>query len=137
MDELRFWIVTYSTGFQIHADTPQPSRVTTRDSDVDGFTFHMQTILGNLVTPSSQHGVRFRRTVSGNNMKPRRPIKRSGNGIQQVQQFSTNGFNISGTIISENIVDFLQRIILIAALGEIICIEFLTGVDIIQKECAF
>ncbi len=137
MYEIGPGIIPYAAGLHLHTDIAQPSGIIVRNPDIGGLPLHMKTILCNSPGFSPKHGVCFRRTVSGNDMKLNVMTDGLGNGMEKIDKIFVDRFNFSRIMIPKNIIDFSQGTGQIPPLGVIANLKSLMGMGIIEGEPAF
>jgi len=134
--EIGFPVIPHSPGFHLSADIPQRFRLATGNTDVDGFSLHMEAVPGDSLAPLAEHGVGLGGTVPGNNMVLRSIAQFVCESIEEVQQVPVDGLYFSGVVISKNIIDFVQGFRMIVAVGIITDVQGFMGMRVIEMEHA-
>jgi hypothetical protein len=84
-----------------------------------------------------QGGIGGRRSVSGNDVKRSRGVELAGQSIENVEHTGVDGFDITGTVISQDVFDFVHRSGSVHTILAIADIQMLAGVSVEKRQVFF
>jgi hypothetical protein len=84
-----------------------------------------------------QGGISGRRSVSGNDVKRSRGVEPAGQSVKNVEHAGVDGFDITGTVISQDVFDSVQRSGSVHTILTIADIQMLAGVSVEKRQVFF
>jgi hypothetical protein len=84
-----------------------------------------------------QGGIGGRRSVSGNDVKRSRGVELAGQSIENVEHAGVDGFNVTGTVISQDVFDSVHRSGSVHTILAIADIQMLAGVSVEKRQVFF
>ena len=138
--EVRTAIVPYSAAMQAQGGVTQLRRGNPGQANIDCFGLHMQAVLGHagVRAARAQKFVAPGRTVAANHIDFTAGIaERRGQIVEQVEKMRIVMMHISGTVIAEKMVEFVQRCGNVLITATVDDIQPLVGVSVIEAEPVF
>jgi len=84
-----------------------------------------------------QSGISGRGSVSGNDVKRSRDVEPAGQRVKNVEHAGVDGLDITGTVISQNVIDSVQRSGSVHTLLTIADIQILACVSVEKRQVFF
>ena len=108
-----------------------------RQAKIDRHALGVKTMGCNPGTFAMQGRIRSRRSVSGNDVKRSWGVEPAGQSVKDVEHAGVDGYDITGTVISQNVFDSVQRSGSVHTILTIAGIQMLAGVSVEKRQVFF
>src|SRR5262245_65953517 len=111
-----------------------------RHPDIDRLTDHMQTVRRDArarATPLPEHGVGFRRSVAGNDVKRLIALQRLSELVQQIEDPGIDWLDLVHPEVTHDVVEFRESLGAVASAGAICRLQPLASVRVEERQRAF
>ncbi len=136
VDEVRLGIDPHATGPQGNRSPIELLKPEARDPDVDGLPEKVQAVLGDARPVGPQVGIGPGRPVAGDDMEGPVGARLPGEHMKQVEETDIDVLGLSGPMVSEDVIDLLERRGDEAAGMAIVEGRLLPGMGVVQGEAA-
>lgn len=107
-------------------------------SDVHGLSHHVQALFGDTVGAALECTIGGRGPISGDDLKGRINGHFVAHGMENVQQVGVDDFNFVGPVVSQQVIDLLQRFALVRPLIPVNgLVKMFAGMGIVKRQGAF